>query len=68
MQFGIWGRTGGGGVCVSLPTGHEGRLLFLFLLQLAFLLQVVLGFLLLFLVAFIFASTFAGHVTISFRV
>lgn len=51
-----------------LPAGHEGTLLFLLLFQFAFLLQVVLGFLLLFFVTFVFASTFAGHVTISFQV
>lgn len=51
-----------------VPTRHAGLLLLLFLLQLALLLQVVLGLLLLFLVTFIFASAFASHVTISFRV
>ena len=44
-------------VDLLLASGHKRTLLLLILFQLAFFLEVVLGFLLLFLIAFIFTTT-----------
>ena len=50
---------------LSLTTGGEAALLFLFLFEFAFFLEAMLGFLLLFLVAFVFTTSACHNILLS---